>query len=605
MRIPLLYYITLFSVCLASCSEPEPAHTPSQTMRVSMGAARPSTPTVTRSQLLDAEIPVCTADETAAATLPETRTEILDDAVSMKWNNDDSLTVWAQASDRSFSFEAQTFVLAKFILPNQALFTADIKPMTEGTYRYFAVYPVPEQRSGSQVSYTIPAVQDGTYRAEYDLLAAEPVEGAELTGGKEENISMRMQHMCHALRIRIPEGRNYWGKPVSRLLVEFPTPVTGQLTFDAGDPTVAPTLTGGSNTIELQFTTPLDASSTEAPQYAWVFVAPGTLNGPIAFTPLFDDGYCAETLSSPVITKEMEAGHITPVTLSISSVEQPVTWIDFTVDSSQLGETVTTLSVTAPAGTSFRGNQATAVLTPSDDKFSVGYYAKFYPTQMNGATLAVSYESENAEVKDNVTLPASLIEDGRNDMAVKAPWLLYEDFSGKTAFEYATDSRTSNPSGISLDQYGFEAGWTGTRLQLSDGAMRVSVRHETVAQYPGRIDTPPLKNIKEGHSVNIKVVFNAGKNNQYVFCTSGTITDASALQGNNGVSANSQKFDLAVISGISFTNIPNEYNRTINSVANNYRISWVVERTYHFTGNGFTSQTWYMYLDNIRVSITQ
>jgi hypothetical protein len=50
--------------------------------------------------------------------------------------------------------------------------------------------------------------------------------------------------------------------------------------------------------------------------------------------------------------------------------------------------------------------------------------------------------------------------------------------------------------------------------------MRISVRHETVAQYPGRLDTPPLAYIKPGKTVKLKVTFNANKDNDYLYCSS-------------------------------------------------------------------------------------
>ena len=87
-------------------------------------------------------------------------------------------------------------------------------------------------------------------------------------------------------------------------------------------------------------------------------------------------------------------------------------------------------------------------------------------------------------------------------IALKIPYLLSEDFDDKTDFEYKTEATTSNPDGISLSQYGFDEGWTGTRLQVSQKAMRISVRHETVAQYPGRSTLRRSPISKPGKTVN-------------------------------------------------------------------------------------------------------
>lgn len=86
--------------------------------------------------------------------------------------------------------------------------------------------------------------------------------------------------------------------------------------------------------------------------------------------------------------------------------------------------------------------------------------------------------------------------------------------------------------------------------------MRISVRHETVAQYPGRLDTPPLAYIKPGKTVKLKVTFNANKDNDYLYCSFGTLTDT-ALKGNDGLenTLKEQIDNLNTLSGVSFGNI--------------------------------------------------
>ena len=39
--------------------------------------------------------------------------------------------------------------------------------------------------------------------------------------------ALRFRHKCHALRIEVPAGRNIWGEPITRLVIDFPTEVVG------------------------------------------------------------------------------------------------------------------------------------------------------------------------------------------------------------------------------------------------------------------------------------------------------------------------------------------------------------------------------------------
>jgi len=137
--------------------------------------------------------------------------------------------------------------------------------------------------------------------------------------------------------------------------------------------------------------------------------------------------------------------------------------------------------------------------------------------------------------------------------------------------------------------------------------MRISVRHETIAQYPGRLDTPPLAYIKPGKTVKLKVTFNANKDNDYLYCSFGTLTDTAPKKGNDGLenTLKEQIDNLNTLSGVSFGNIQGVCTCEVPAATNATRLSWLTQRTYNFTGNGWVSRTWYMYLDNIRVTIVK
>ena len=116
--------------------------------------------------------------------------------------------------------------------------------MPAGTYTYTAVSPVPESVSGTQVSYQIPAKQTGRYEGKWDILAADPLTADALPLFEQSNQmletppshALRFRHKCHALRIEVPAGRNIWGEPITRLVIDFPTEVVGTVSFDAADP---------------------------------------------------------------------------------------------------------------------------------------------------------------------------------------------------------------------------------------------------------------------------------------------------------------------------------------------------------------------------------
>lgn len=568
-------------------------------MQVWLDATRVNT---TRTSVLDAEVTVGDMAERTVETFAETRTELLEDEFSVKWGGDDRIALWARSEDGAYAFAGQSFSLYSYILANEARFTGTIPAMAGGNYRYFASSPLPERIEGPKAIYTIPAVQDGIYRSERDLLVAYPVDGAQLGADAAENPRMTMRHLCHVLRIRIPEGRNRWGKPVSRLLVEFPVPVAGELSFDVSDPEATVTLAGASNAVELQFPEGWDESPADEPRYAWVFVAPGELDGRIAFTPLFDDGYCAETLSTPVLSKTMAAGHITPVTLTISDTEQPVTWIDFTIDHSQLGEPVNTLSIAAPEGAYFRGNATQADLSARDGKYSVGYYAKFYQAAFDGATMPATYDSDNAVVSNTIAL-GSLAADSRNTVAIQTPWLFYEDFSDIGNFEYEIDAKATNPNGKSLTEYGL-TGWTGVRVQVQDHGMRVSLRNGTrITRYPGRVDSPCMSNLKSTANCGLKVVFNAYKTRSQIFLIFGLLNTTNPRKGNDGMDTTIQsRVENLNVNNGGFTDISGECtcNVPVQTNLSTKRLSWIVDR------DGYTTiDTQYVYFDNIRVSIAR
>ncbi len=586
MRV-LKYILFLMSFVWGACSDRrEDSVAPQRSVEASIDV---SCAVVTRAGANgDAPLSVAAAGEDGG-----TRTVLGDDWATTRWSGDDRIAVWARNASGEYALAGSVFSLMTYIQADEARFTADIAPMADDGYDYVALYPVPDKMSGTRVTYNLPSVQDGCYRAGLDIMASPVVRAGSLTSG-ETDLRMSLGHKLHALRIRIPSGRNYRGRPVTRLLVEFPTEVTGEITFDAADPAAAVELSNGSRTVDVRLTGPLGDAAQE--REAWIFVAPGEIaGGTISFTAVYDDGYCAETLSTQTLNRTLAPGHVTPVTLSASAAEQPLSWLDFNIDHSKLGEPVETLTVTAPEGVLFAGGSSTAAVSASSGRYSVGYYAVLYRTMLEGSSIEVGYDSANAVLAGRATLPAALPA-ARNEVKISAPYLLEEHFSGASAYNNAFDQGTGNPNGVSLADAGLP-GWTGARVKVLAGSgVQVSVRHETVAMYPGRLDTPCLP-LKAGRTVKLRVLFRASCDNKYVYCNCGKTTGTGPRKGDEGVT-DGQKITPAL-------NSYGDYAFSLSGFSSDDRVSWVVERTYDFRGNGWISRTWSATFDDVRVSIEQ
>jgi len=607
-------YILLALVGLAACSEKRSDATPSvhRTAVIEIAERTPES----RFAAYDEPISVgFDADARAAAEENESRAALGDDMRTVHWTDGDNVALWATNASGGGDIAGEIFRYYTQSAENAARFTGNMKVAAD-EYECVAVYPVPDRVEGRRVTYTLPAVQDGVYRSELDVMSSDPSSGklVEVSGGG--GVRLTMHHRCHALRIRVPEGKNRWGKPVTRLLVEFPREVAGDMSFDlpaagsAGDIT----LTDGKRAIDLDLSAaPLDASANDAPQYVWVFIAAGPIEGEISFTPLFEDGYCAETLSASV-DREFAAGRVTPINLAISETEQPVTWFDFAVDHTQLGEPVNLLTVTAPENARFRGDMRSATVRASaDGKFSVGYYAKFYPDAFAGARVDLSYDSTHAVVAGAATLPAAPVVDGRNALAVRAPYLFFEDFSGVNGNENNVEaggaSTSSSNNSVGLAFMGLSDEWSGQRIGSESGvAIKIS-SVKGVRQWRGRVTAPCVPHLKDGAEVHLAVRFDIGgyqKSGHKCTCTLGFSDDDQNQKWkyDDGLTSTVATFEPPTDGGYDAINRSCSFDTKNGKKANgSSRLSWLIN--YGSGGGAFDYQTYYLFIDNIRVSIAQ
>ena len=555
----------------------------------------------------------------------QTRTQINDDGRSTSWSKDDRIALWARNEASEFTLSAQPFdIYYRSVNNAEAYFTSTLpQAMAEGRYTYYAAYPLPESLDGTKATFTIPSIQDGRVGNGADIMVATPAEASQL--GPLENgpdLSLTMQHMLHVLRFYIPEGDNVLGEPVERIVITMPQQIAGRATADITDPGGGMTLAEGGNTVELNLTEPLDASTAAEYAYACAAIFPSTQYGAddVMQVSLYSKNYAATVDDILLAGRTFAAGHVTPVPLKPTQThDRPK--MRFRIAANNLGEDIQKITLTAPDDMTWdlsvrvpegftytNGDKDITISAPqgetvgTQDHFDLVLYAKADLQSLAGKSVTATYESQNAIVSGAVVIPADAAANGAATISLNVPYLLQEDFSGVTG--YAPDWRNStNPTAVWLNDYGLN-GWSGSRIALHNGqCAQVSVRHETVAQYPGRLDTPLLP-LKEGAAVKVRVTFNAQRSNEYVYLTCGMVEGNDLLKGNDGANSTTT-ITPSLNESASAYNIPaTDYTFDLDGVNANNRISWVVERKYA-GGNAILMRTWHTYIDNIRIQIVK
>lgn len=459
----------------------------------------------------------------------------------IRWEVGDRLSVWAKKSGASaYTFEAATFQLATF---NEVYSTADfmatIPAMTQGTYTYHAVYPVPESRTGTQVSYTLPATQSGQYDPALDVMAGTVTgnalasrEGSEVAIPNHEP-ELSFSHLFHLVRIRIPEGKNLLGESVKRLDVIFPEKVVGTVTFDVTDPASAE-WTNLSNKITVEFSD--DHLLDSGTGYVWLFVKPSKMSGVLRVRAYGKSGVPSQEITTQ-LDKQLTPQHITPMALTIpasdenASIEVLFSCPDDNSFPNFLGEVATSMTVkTWPDG--WMPTKATkTTLTSTNGTFSARFYYlndEYYQHGgvSGGGTQSVSATFKTAHVDLSnrayqFTLPsmselaAATTAAGRT-VKYALPYLFFEDFKSiLNEEEYygnnTYDAEDRHQSGVALSQL---QGWSAARFWAKPSTIRLNARWQIAvwasSSHYGRLDTPPLDELQT--SMPIAVVFNAGAN---------------------------------------------------------------------------------------------
>lgn len=573
-----------------------------------------------------------------------TRTQINGDGHSTSWQKGDRIALWARNGAQEFTLANQTFSIFYRESGNtQAYFTSTLpQAMPEGRYTYYAAYPLPESVVGTQATFTIPGVQDGRVGGGADIMVAVPAEASQLGPLEADpDLSLTMCHKLHVLRFYIPEGHNTLGEPVERIVVTMPQNISGKATTDITDAGAAMTLTEGSNTVELQLATPIDASTAEDYLYACAAIFPSEQYGPddVMHVALYSEHYAASVDNILLAGRTFAAGHVTPVPLR-PVLMQFQNKIRFTLGTNNLGEDVQTITLTAPEGVKWSEEGSNVLTIDAARIYDSGYFdldfntyasVQLYEALANQG-VTVQFESENAIVTSEIVMPDTQTVGSSATVTLNIPYLYYEDFtSAEQSSNYNDDNSLGNSSSgdntaVDLSIYGWPREWTGARCGLSaTKAIRVCCRSEKALGWPGtyngRIDSPTMSALKAGKNIKVHISFsysfnrNGSKSSSFQhYLAFGHHNTAGPINASSGVGSwftdplLGYTIDANLASDLTgeltgdFDNISMTADYTVEQCSSSTRFAW---EAYIKTASPDGYYNNWVYIDNIKVQIVK
>lgn len=576
-----------------------------------------------------------------------TRTEMLPNGLSAAWEAGDEIAVWAKNSAGTYILNNQAFKTYGLDY-ERGFFSSELaSAMPQDSYTYYCCYPRPLSVSGTDAVFNIPARQDGKVRDGADIMIATPATYGALAPVPDpedhSGLSMTMNRMMHQFRFYIPASdTKLQGEAVERIKLTFPDEVVGNVTLDLADPSQKAVLSEGSASIDLRLAEPITLA---AQNYACVAFCPTAFE---AGKSLEVRAYTSDKIvvvdSIDLCARDFQAGHSTPVKLKIKEVKEYPYSIVFKVKANNLGEKPNTITLTAPSGCIWTEGGSNVFTYSPGRKIEVGEEIAFRFEDaaayraFSGKSIAVTYDSDNALLSSNVSVQ-NLSSVDNASISLTVPYLFFEDFSGITDFN---DGHDNPNTGMASDTYvgltnnlddltkeSALSGWSGVRVGVSSGALRLCCRYQNVlwkgAYYKGQLYLPSLTNIKDGKDVNISVSFRYDGNSTHSKATpimylgvnmlnplvnpddadliSGVITGAGYGNKNpstlSPVAISGQNLSN---SGGSYTNIRNTQTVTIENFDNSLRLAWFVTTT---DSRGNTNSNSWLYLDDIKVQITK
>ncbi|MFR9652116.1 MAG: hypothetical protein SNG35_08865 [Rikenellaceae bacterium] len=593
----------------------------------------------------------------------KSRTELDPDGTTVRWSIGDEVALWAEGETSgaeilngdkfTLKYYSATFDVAEFSANSTSL--ANFSSMGNGElYSYKAVYPYTANVSGSEVTWTLPAIQSGLYDGDLDLRVADPVEGvAALSDAEAVKCNLKFRSILHQLRVTIPAGYNGLNtengdERISQLSITLPFECVGSVTVDTDDLEAEAQLTNGSTSVMVKLSESIQAGEGDE---IYIFIMPASnVSGDLEVVAIGENNSVSEVTTIELDNVNFTAGKYSSVGATIGEALPATTILDFSIGSyAKLGEPVNKITVTAPEGVSFVGYGSEATLDLSAGQTQLIYQSLDDDTSYDDIVvksgLSIEYESDNAIVSGTWSA-TEFNYAGTNNISLTVPYLFEENFDGVGTFHSGDNLATGSGVSASGTNYGIElgtsyglsnSGWTGYMVGAdSCGAIRVCSRVEiasssSMTYYNGRLDSPqlaalknsdvPVKvsyNYKGGYSVKRKSgVASATVTGYYNSGYSNTETNSLTAYGVDFTgSGTSGDIDGASVSSTSnssstqtYTSINNDDSFTISKASASTRISW--EITYStctinawllwstFVGD---ANVWF-YVDNVTVSI--
>lgn len=421
-----------------------------------------------------------------------------------------------------------------------------------------------------------------------------------------------MHHILHYLRFYIPQGCNLLGEAVESIEFTMPQAVAGTVTVDLTDGSAS--LSDGVTTISLEPQAPFGEESYVSAAIYPPSVAYGEHD--VMNVSLYSANHYSDLTPIILNGRTFPAGHITGVPLRPYEIKDYFS-LTFTLAGNNLGQDVQKLTLTLPEGVNWP-DSGSNVLEYADadgslllvgESFRISTRSESDFRALSGQGVTVSYESADAIVSGVLTLPdlSTAVSAGAE---LHCPYLLFEDFSGIISFNSGDKHSASNMGDKS--PYTFGDGWSVARAGGSEGkAVRMAAHREWMATYDSRCDSAPLRGIKDGSSVDVVLTFSYSMNREEGGLGSAPKLGATVHVGWNdnldGISSGNtsgtfvESFHVNEETG-SYDNIDKEHSTAIPGMNNARRISWreVADGT-----SGTSNGTYWLYLDNVRVSIAK
>ncbi len=559
-------------------------------------------------------------EATFAIDMESTRTMLGDDGKTTHWAPGDKLALWAKDSGGNYVAEGVPFLLRHFSTSyTKAFFAGNMAQQDEAeTYTYYMCSPIPKSKEGTRVIYTLSGEQSGEYEARHDIMVARAVTTGAVTSPYQVELNTSFIHQMHALKIVVPEDRNVFGHEFNKLEIIFPQNVVGDITFDVTDPDAEPTYSNMSNTI-----TVYNENGLKVGDEIWVFVLPGTTSGDIQYRVRSSDR--RSRYNSNQLNKTLLRGHVTPIRMATPEIA-PYTALHFSIGSNNLGEEPTNVTIC-----DHNGNELGSFVCTAENRYSLIYDIENIDlSPYQNKEFIIKYESESAIVQGTVNVGHLEQYKEHTITPMVVPYLFAEDFSTFPSVSSNDAYKTSSTGSMGAVELKSGSGWYGARVGVQAGtSVRIAARRETSADYPARVDGPALTAIKPGKSVNIKITYDTGSSQQagglgpvrlgqtilqgYVtntggIASGGSVSSISSLitggQDLTKVQGNYSAADYITVSADenrgTYTTLPTSRSYSLMGINNTARLSWALVGN---NKNGANNNTFWLYIDNIKVQI--